>query len=94
MGHLPHIFDYTPEAMRSFVGALGMPSYVADQLLDWVYQKGVIEVATMSNISARNRDAISSHLTFYAGNVVRHQLATDQTQKLLIDWSLCEPGER
>jgi 23S rRNA (adenine2503-C2)-methyltransferase len=92
MGDRPSIFEFTPESLRSFTATLAMPAYVADQVLGWVYKKGVVDPVQMTNLSARNRDVIAQNLQFYSGRVVRHQFATDQTQKLLIDWSSQESG--
>jgi 23S rRNA (adenine2503-C2)-methyltransferase len=94
MAQRPHIFDFTPDALRNQVRALGMPLFVADQVIDWLYQKGVADVDRMTNISVKNRQLLAEHFVFLSGVVVRHQLATDATQKLLIDWSgsLNSPG--
>lgn len=64
-----------------------MPDYVATQMLDWVYKKGAGCAEQMTNISVRNRHLIGETVRFYDGQVIRHQVATDDTQKLLIDWS-------
>ena len=84
---MPHFFDLKPESLEAFCVERDMPKFVAAQVLDWVYRKGVVEPDAMTNISARNRDVLREQLTFYSGRVVRHQIATDGTQKLLIDWS-------
>lgn len=82
-----HFFDLNPQTLTDFCEHHGLPPFVAKQLLDWVYAKGVIDPAAMTNISQRNRATLSESMHFYAGRVVRHQIATDDTQKLLIDWS-------
>src|SRR4026207_150804 len=45
----------------------------------------------MTNISAPNRAKLFETMSFDTGRIVRHQTATDGTQKLLIDWS--QPDE-
>ncbi|MEM8782576.1 MAG: 23S rRNA (adenine(2503)-C(2))-methyltransferase RlmN [Planctomycetota bacterium] len=86
-----HFFALTPETLRERLSALGLPSFRASQMLDWVYRKHVADPAAMTNLSARDRAMISDHFDFTLGAVVQHQFATDGTQKLLLDWSL--PGE-
>lgn len=66
-----------------------MPAYVADQLLNWVYRKGVVDPgdpAAMTNISKRHRALIASSFEFYQSDIAAHQQATDGTQKLLLGW--------
>jgi len=87
MHHPPHhIFDFTPASLTDWCLERGMPKFRAKQLLEWVYLKGVADPAAMSNISAQDRDLLSRELTFLSGPTVAHQLATDGTQKLLIEW--------
>ena len=82
-----HFFDLNPESLSDFCAGHGMPRFVGAQLLDWVYQKGIVDPEAMTNIAAAHRALVAQSITFYSGQVVRHQLATDGTQKLLIDWS-------
>ena len=69
-----------------------MPGFVSAQLLDWVYQKGVVDPQAMSNISKRHREVIASSIVFDSGRVVSHQVATDATQKLLVGWGIDQPA--
>lgn len=85
-------FDLTPESLGEYAEEHGLPRFVGAQMLEWVYLKGVIDPHQMTNISLRNREIIRSTMRFYTGRVIRYQIATDATQKLLIDWSL-SPSE-
>ncbi len=92
-----HIFQFTPDTLKEWCAARGMPAYRADQILEWVYQRGVIDPGEMSNLSKRDRDTLAREMTFLSGAVLGHQLATDDTQKLLVQWSepsSLSPGER
>lgn len=83
-----HIFDLTPDELGDAVEALGMPRFRAKQVLEWVYQKGVADPLQMTNLSARDREALAQSMDFVQGGVLRHERATDGTQKLLIDWEV------
>ncbi|WP_432800130.1 23S rRNA (adenine(2503)-C(2))-methyltransferase RlmN [Poriferisphaera sp. WC338] len=83
-----HIFDYTQTELIETCKALGLAGFRAKQILEWVYTKFVSDPATMTNLSQKDRALISEHFSFEHGKIIRHQLATDGTQKLLIDWSL------
>ncbi len=63
-----------------------MPPFRAKQVLEWVYQRGVIDPAHMTNLSKRDRDALAADWTFLSGDVVARKSATDGVEKLLIQW--------
>jgi 23S rRNA (adenine2503-C2)-methyltransferase len=64
-----------------------MPRFRAKQVMEWVYAKGVAEPTAMTNLSRRDREALAEHVDFVLGGVLRHERATDGTQKLLVDWA-------
>jgi 23S rRNA (adenine2503-C2)-methyltransferase len=82
-----HFFEHTPASLADWCKAVGMPKFRAGQILEWVYQRGVIDPAAMTNLSKRDRDLLSAEMTFLSGPAVAHQQATDGTEKLLIEWT-------
>ncbi len=81
-----HIFAHTPETLAEWCAERGMPGFRAKQILEWVYEKGVVDPAQMSNLSKQDRETLTREKTFLSGATVAHQLASDGTQKLLIEW--------
>ncbi len=81
-----HIFEFTPDTLADWCVERGMPKFRAKQILEWVYEKGVVDPTQMTNLSARDRELLAEQMTFLSGPTVAHQLATDGTQKLLIEW--------
>lgn len=81
-----HIFEFTPETLGSWCEARGMPGFRAKQILEWVYQKGAASPELMTNLSRRDRELLQAEMTFLSGDTARQQLATDGTQKLLVQW--------
>lgn len=79
-------FDNNPDTLRNACAELDMPGYVADQMIGWVYAKGVVDPEAMTNISKRHRGVISSAFRFYQSEIAAQQIATDGTQKLLLAW--------
>lgn len=69
-----------------------MPRFRAKQVMEWVYAKGVADPSKMTNLSQRDRETLESEMDFVVGGVLRHERATDGTQKLLVDWAV-ENGE-
>ena len=82
----PHIFDLEPDALFEVIRPLGVRRFAADQILEWVYRHGVVDPSRMTNLSTSVRDALPSLLEFERGSIVIAQLATDGTDKLLIEW--------
>jgi len=81
-----HIFEHTPETLAAWCTRVGMPSFRAQQILEWVYMKGVADPAKMTNLSARDRETLAREMTFVSGDIVRRQAASDGTLKLLVQW--------
>ena len=63
-----------------------MPAFRAKQILTWVYERGVVDPGLMTDLSKRDRETLAREMAFLSGPTVAHQLATDGTQKLLIEW--------
>ena len=82
-----HIFAHSPDSLAAWCNDRGMPSFRAKQILDWVYAKGVADPRKMTNLSAAHRDLLASEMAFLSGETLSHQIATDGTQKLLVQWS-------
>ncbi len=86
----PYIFDLDPAQLTALLSAWGMPAYRASQLLEWVYRHHVAEPARMTSFSHADRELLARQLVFTRAAVVRHQLATDGVQKLLLKWDAGE----
>lgn len=95
-GKKPYLFDLDPGALRGLMEEWGLRPYRAEQILDWVYRKGVTDPERMTNLSKADRALVGERLSFHSGRVVGHQVASDGTQKLLLEWDehLVRPGKR
>ncbi len=87
MSELPHIFELYPDELASLLADWGLPRFRKDQILDWVYDRHVADPEQMTNLAKADRMLLAQRLHFITGNIVRHQLASDGVQKLLLDWS-------
>jgi 23S rRNA (adenine2503-C2)-methyltransferase len=81
-----HIFEHTPQTLAVWCEQQGMPRFRAKQILGWVYEKGVGDAQRMTDLSKRDRDVIEREMQFVSSSIVRHQGASDGTQKLLMQW--------
>ncbi len=85
---LPLIFDLTPDTLRDHVTALDMPAFRARQVLEWVYDQGVLDPSAMTNLSKADREKLAAAIRFGSARVLGHQQATDGVQKLLVQWDV------
>jgi len=81
-----HFFSLTPTTLKDWCKSHRMQAFRAKQIMEWVYEKGIVDPQQMSNLSNLDRRVLSEEMTFLSGPTVAHQLATDGTQKLLIEW--------
>lgn len=82
----PHIFELSPQSLAERLTDLKMAPYRAKQVLQWVYERYVIDPGQMTNLAKWERERIGQTLDFQTGDVVRDLRATDGTHKLLIRW--------
>ncbi len=87
-----HVFDHTPESLATWCAERGQPRFRAQQVLEWVYRKGIVEPEAMSNLPAGLRRELATGMTFLSGATIADRTATDGTRKLLVEWSDDTPG--
>jgi 23S rRNA (adenine2503-C2)-methyltransferase len=80
-----HFFDLDPAGLQQLVESLSMPRFRAAQLFRWVYERGVVDPALMTDFSIPDRQRIAERLVFTTLSVAQHQMASDGTQKLLLE---------
>lgn len=69
--------------LRQVVQDLGMPSFVAKQMAQWIYGKGVTSIDEMTNISQKNRALIQQRYCIGALPPAHSQHSVDGTIKYL-----------
>jgi 23S rRNA (adenine2503-C2)-methyltransferase len=85
-----HIFDLTPDLTREWVVERGWPKFRAEQVLEWVYRKSVVDPALMTNLKPSERETLAREMAFLTGDSIAEQAASDGTRKLLIEWRRAE----
>jgi 23S rRNA (adenine2503-C2)-methyltransferase len=79
-------FGLWADALDAAMKEAEWPRFRADQLRDWVYQKGVLDPAAMTNFAVSDRRRIAERFTFASAEFTRNQLSEDGTRKLLLTW--------
>ena len=81
-----HALELFPRDVDAIVAELGLPNYTSEQLLSWIYQKGVSNTSEMTNISKEAREALKHKLLFRTASIAKTQHASDGTIKTLLAW--------
>jgi len=77
------LFGKNPNEIKIIVKALGMPAFTANQIIDWLYKKDIIEIEQMSNISSKNRALLSENYQLGVNLALKSQESKDGTKKYL-----------
>jgi 23S rRNA (adenine2503-C2)-methyltransferase len=79
------LLDLDREELCSWVKEWGSPGYRADQILEWVYRKGVYEFEKMSNLPLRFREKLARDLPVTRSKVLDWVQSVDGTQKATVE---------
>lgn len=80
-----NVLDNSPEELRAAFEKNGLPGFRADQVLGWVYQKGVYDFAKMKNLGAETIAKVKEHFDIRMPAIVERQRSgQDKSTKLLI----------
>lgn len=83
-----NVLDRTPEELRADFEKAGFEAYRADQVLQWVYDKGVYDFEKMTNLPRELRDRLKAGFAVRMPPVETSQQSEgDQSTKLLLKLS-------
>lgn len=69
------------QALVELVKLVGEPSFRANQIHEWLWQKGATSFEAMSNLSLKLRDYLNSHYVINAVEIHELQISSDRTIK-------------
>jgi len=81
-----HALELFPRDVDAIVAELGLPNYTSEQILSWIYQKGVSSTSEMTNINKTARELLDEKILFRTASIVKTQHASDGTTKTLLAW--------
>ena len=79
-----NLLDLDPEALASYFEAHGQRGFRATQLIKWVHQQGVLDLALMTNFGRGLRELIETTTAFSFPEVMNCYESTDGTLKWLL----------
>jgi 23S rRNA (adenine2503-C2)-methyltransferase len=88
------VLDHNHESLRQWFEQQGLPPFRADQVLKWVFQKGVADVDKMTDLSKDLRDSLRGKMDVFRSTIVKESRANDGVIKLLLEFpSVPSPAE-
>ena len=78
-----NLLALTPAEVAALVERLGEPAYRATQILDWLWHKGAVSFAQMSNLPMSLRQKLEQQAEIGFLEVLAKQKSVDGTEKIL-----------
>ena len=78
------IMDLSAEELIAWLASVGQPRFRAGQIRHWLIEQRIQSFEQMSNLPAKLRTQLTVQFRFSPFDVVRHQIAQDATEKLLL----------
>jgi 23S rRNA (adenine2503-C2)-methyltransferase len=81
----PILNDLSRAELAAWCQANGEAGFRADQIRYGVFAKRAASFAEMHDLPARFREKLAESFDFFASRIVEHQVASDRTEKLLLE---------
>ena len=75
--------DLSPDALVDFLAGMGKEKFRAEQILRWIYQRGVEEFADMTDLAKSFREDLSQRATISSFTHEAVEVSSDGTRKFL-----------
>lgn len=83
--HKERLFGMTLSELQNVAQTLSFPKFVAKQIADWLYKKGIDSIEQMSNISQKNRNLLSQSYEVGKVKPASEWISIDGTKKYLFE---------
>lgn len=80
------IKQYAREDLVALMEAYGQPGYRADQIIQWLYQRGATSYDQMTDLPKALRQRLADNNPLYTPHVVDKQVSRDGTRKFLLSF--------
>ena len=83
-----NIFGITLTKLQEVLSVWGVPSYRAQQICEWMYQKNVLSFSDMTNLPLALREILTKNLVIFRTKLIARQDSEDcKTSKFLLGFS-------
>lgn len=69
--------------LQVLVASIGLPTFTAKQIADWLYKKEISSIDEMSNLSKKAREQLNAHYVFGLAVPIDEKVSVDGTKKYL-----------
>ena len=83
-GSRPSLLGLSRDELAAWVVAAGQRPFRADQIRKWLFGKRVASFEELHDVPKLLRERLDAEFVLFTGESVRHQVARDGTEKLLI----------
>ena len=80
-----NLLDLTPQQLEALFAEWGEPRYRAMQIIQWVYQRRVLDFEQMTNLSKQLRERLSAQAEIRLPRIAYESEASDGTHKWLFE---------
>lgn len=77
-------YDLSHDDWKNWAKDNKLPVFTASQIVQWIYEKGVLAPAEFSNLSLKARDALASQFSWDLPAVHSHLISKDESEKFLL----------
>ena len=81
----PRVYELDAAGLAAWCEAAGFPAYRADQIRRWIFGRRANDIAEMHDVPVALRTALSNNFSLFPARRVQHQVASDRTEKLLLE---------
>lgn len=82
---LPNAFDFSSEEWKQWFTNRKFPSYSANQVVQWIYEKYVLDPLQFTNLSKTVRDSLITSFSWELPKVDSHLISKDESEKYLLE---------
>ncbi len=79
-----NLLDLDPGSMRNFFANLNEKPFHGTQVIQWIYQRGVIDIQRMTDLSKSLRENLAAKAEIRMPEIVSDSVASDGTRKWLL----------
>ena len=80
---MEHLFGKTLTELENITEEMGLPSFRARQMAQWLYEKGIIHIDEMTNLSKADRHNLKEKFDIGKKPPVKETCSEDETRKYL-----------
>jgi 23S rRNA (adenine2503-C2)-methyltransferase len=83
---MTHLLNITPETLQAELCALGEKSFRTTQILEWIWQRGVLDFSEMTNLGKLLRTNLAERYAILTSSIAAEAHSTDDVTKLLLEY--------